>query len=897
MFFIVSSAATLSFEQLTTISAPRLAQRSAIALSVPLAEPVTRATFDGWPQSAKELKCLDPCMGSGHFVVAMFERLVALRIAEEKPDEAAAVAAVIRDNLFGLEIDQRCTQIAAFNLALAAWRRLGHCSLPPMNLACSGLAPNTPETDWLAFAGEDEKLRNGMERLYRLFKDAPVLGSLIDPRAAEGNLLVAEFHELQPLIEEALAQEAKDDRTLEMTVTARGLAKAAEILTGQFTLVATNVPYLLRRKQNNTLQHFCAAKYPTGNSDLATCFVERCLQFSAPGGTTAVVTPQNWLFLGTYTQLRKRLLSLMRWTFVVRLGTRAFETITGEVVNVALMVSNRQEPDDEHELAGLVATEESGPVEKSRALRKKSVQLVRQTVQLQNPDSRVTLEVKSSHPLLETVSQAFNGQRTGDSPRFIQYFFERSSVRDGWVPFGGTVNSCAEFGGNDLTLLWEDGRGQLKAFQVLQAASAYASGGWKQGWQAWGKIGIRVSQMGSLPVTIHVGCHFDVNTAVIVPVDPGDLSAIWSFCSSEAFNCEVRKIDQALKVTNASLTKIPFDLAHWRRVAADKYPDGPPKPHSSDLTQWLFHGHPRCSDQPLHVGVARLLGYKWPRQTGSSFPDCPAVGADGLEQMADDDGIVCLSATKGEDPAAERLRRLLVQASGDIDLGALIADAGPKGSKCSTLEDWLREDFFEQHCAIFQQRPFIWHIWDGHKSGFSALVNYHKLTHSNLEKLTYAYLGDWIRRQQAAVDAGEAGSDARLQAAKQLQTRLKLILEGEPPYDIFVRWKPLSKQAIGWQPDPNDGVRLNIRPFLAQDIPGGKKGAGILRARPNIKWEKDRGTEPPREKDEFPWFWGWDGETQDFAGIGTEPDGNRWNDCHYTNDFKRDARERASRDE
>jgi hypothetical protein len=94
------------------------------------------------------------------------------------------------------------------------------------------------------------------------------------------------------------------------------------------------------------------------------------------------------------------------------------------------------------------------------------------------------------------------------------------------------------------------------------------------------------------------------------------------------------------------------------------------------------------------------------------------------------------------------------------------------------------------------------------------------------------------------VDAGEAGSDSRLAAAKQLQVRLKLILEGEPPFDLFVRWKPLSAQPMGWRPDLNDGVRINIRPFLAQDIPGGKKGAGILRSKPNIKWEKDRGKEP-----------------------------------------------------
>ena len=83
---------------------------------------------------------------------------------------------------------------------------------------------------------------------------------------------------------------------------------------------------------------------------------------------------------------------------------------------------------------------------------------------------------------------------------------------------------------------------------------------------------------------------------------------------------------------------------------------------------------------------------------------------------------------------------------------------------------------------------------------------------------------------------------------------------------------------------------LNIRPFLAEDIPGGKKGAGLLRAKPNIKWEKDRGKEPQRDKAEFPWFWGWDGELQDFAG-GRDFDGNRWNDCHYSNEFRKRARE------
>ena len=221
-------------------------------------------TFDGWPKTAKELRCIDPCMGSGHFVVAMFERLVALRMANEGLSESDAVAVVIRDNLFGLEIDSRCTQIAAFNLALAAWRRVGHCKLPAMNLAYSGLAPNAKQEEWLKLAGDNEKLQNGMERLYRLFKEAPVLGSLINPRASEGDLLEAAFRELQPLLKKALAQESQDDAAHEMAVTAHGLAKAADILAGEFTLIATNVPYLGRPRQDEVLADYCDQVHPQG---------------------------------------------------------------------------------------------------------------------------------------------------------------------------------------------------------------------------------------------------------------------------------------------------------------------------------------------------------------------------------------------------------------------------------------------------------------------------------------------------------------------------------------------------------------------------------------------------------------------------------------------------------
>jgi hypothetical protein len=837
-------------------------------------------TFDGWPKTARELKCLDPCMGSGHFVVAMFERIVALRMAEGIVDEEAAVAAVIEDNLFGLEIDPRCTQIAAFNLALVAWRRSGYCALPAMNLACSGFAPNTREADWLAMAGDNEKLKYGMVRLYRLFKDAPVLGSLINPQLSADNMFVTEYYELQPLLEKALAQETEDDTAHEMAVAARGLAKAAEILADQFTLVATNVPFLRRGNQCEDLQKYIEGVFTEGRADLATAFLQRCLAFLSPKGTSACVSQQHFLYLGSYEDFRISILSKSTIQFIVRLGPGAFETISGENVTVALSCMTQSVPASEAVIHYCDAQTEKTPIAKAEQIQHAKLVRLGQNAQNNNPDSRIGFSNESAIPLLHIKSGAFIGLQNGDTPRFILSFWESPRIVFPWSPLQLTCDETIPYGGRDGILRWENGTGDLSSAPYARV----------QGVEAWGRKGIAVRNTIPLPVTLYSGELYDQSSTAIIPQDAKDLPALWAFCSSDKFFPAVQLVDGKRNKTNKTYLKIPFDHTHWQKAAVEKYPQGLPKPFSSDPTQWLFNGHPKGSDQPLHVAVARLLGYQWPRQTGSSFSDCPALSPDGLETLADADGIVCLSATKGEAPAAERLRGLMVQALGNFDLIALLASTGPKGSKSGTLEDWLRDEFFEQHCAIFHHHPFIWHLWDGHKSGFSALVNYHQLDHANLEKLTYSYLGNWIQRQQAAVDAGEAGSDARLQAAKLLQARLKLILEGEPPYDIFVRWKPLSQQAIGWHPDINDGVRMNIRPFMAQYIPGGKKGVGFLRSKPNIKWEKDRGKEPKRNKVEFPWFWGWDGQTQDFAGVGKEPDGNRWNGCHYSNGVKQAAR-------
>ena len=862
-------------------------------------------SFPGWPETVKELRTIDPSCGSGHILVALLQLLVAMRREEEGLSAEAAVRAVLLENLHGLEIDPRCSQLAAFNVAFTAWKIIGRpVELPPLHIACSGLAVGGTREEWLqAIDATGSDLRFFLGQLYDLFKKAPELGSLINPaRLIGGSMHADRLEPLLKMLDAAFAREETAKRLLapdeyERGVAAQGMARAAQLLAGNYHLVMTNVPYLGRGNQGEDLKKHIETHYPAGKADLSTAFVLRCLEFCVEGGASALVTPQNWLFLGSYKHLRQRLLEAVEWNVIGRLGPKAFQTPMWDF-SVLLLVMTRTIPSDSHQFIGVDVADEATPSQKSEALYFRPLTLVSQGGQRQNPDSRIGLTEPSTLPLLRTRAVCVAGVLNGDSPRFIRTISEVACFGTDWTGLQSTVDTTRHFGGREQIILWENGKGQLRSLAKELKERLHDAD--TRGNQVWGKWGVAVSQMGRIPVTLYSGEKFDSNVAVISPTHPDDLSAIWTFASSPEFQTAVRAVDQKLNVTNATLAKIPFDLAHWQKIAAEKYPHGLPRPHSDDPTQWLFSGHPRGATEPLQVAVARLLGYRWPRQTGYEFPDCPALGPDGLEALADKDGIVCLSMMQGEAPAAERLQQLLAAAYGEDwsseRLESLLEAAG-YGHK--SLEEWLRDKFFEQHCERFHQRPFVWQIWDGLPRGFSALVNYHRLVapagegRKVLEKLTYTYLGDWIARQNEGVRNGAGGADDRLAAALELKKRLVAILEGNPPFDIFVRWKPLQEQPLGWEPDVNDGVRVNIRPFMASDLPSGKRGAGILRNKPGVKWEKDRGKEPRRLREEFPWFWGWDGKTEDFTG-GDSFTGERWNDCHYSIQAKRAARGQPS---
>ena len=766
--------------------------------------------FEGWPDTLAAFKLLDPCCGSGHFLVAAFLMLVPMRMAAEGLSAKEAINRVLADNLHGLELDPRCVEIAVFAVALEAWRypdasgnALGVREIPVPNIACCGLKVAAKVEDWEALVPDDAPnvghLRLGLSRLHETFAQAPLLGSLLDPSKADtGDLFAADYRLLTDLLGKALATEHQptlfddEDDRWELALSAQGLLEAARLLDARYHLVITNVPYLSRGKQEERLKDYCESHYPTAKNDLANIFLERCLELSqAQGaGVVQIVMPQNWLFLGSYKKQREHLLREETWNLLARLGEGGFDSPQAAGAFVILLTQTHTPAPANWLLRGLDASAPRTPHEKAEVLRTGTVVTLSQKGQLGNPDARISLGDVGSGTLLSVYADSFLGLGTGDFEKFGRNFWEFSKgTPEGWSYLQCSPVSHGAFEGLSHLVAWDFSEMRIRGMDSLHRDRIHNQD--QSGQQAWGKRGVSVALMRDLKSSLFQGHRYDKSQAVLVPKNEEHLAPLWAYCSSPAFHDDVRQLEQAVIVANGTLVKVPFDLAYWQQVAAERYPNGLPKPYSDDPTQWIFHGHPQPSTDPLQVAVARLLGYTWPAETDEEMELSDEARdwiarSQTLAAHADDDGIVCIPPVGQESAASDRLLNLLAAAYGDAwsndTLAQLLNNADHAGK---SLDTWLREKFFTQHCKRFGNRPFIWQVWDGLSDGFSALVNYHRLDYKTLESLIYTYLGDWISRQKRDEANAVDGAQEKLAAAEALKKRLELILEGEKHLTIF----------------------------------------------------------------------------------------------------------------
>ena len=254
--------------------------------------------------------------------------------------------------------------------------------------------------------------------------------------------------EIAPLLSEAVANEADDPATAVLGADAAGIARAADYLSRTYVLVATNVPYLGRQFMSEFLRAFCDQRHALASADLATVFGERIGDLLQEGCTSALVLPQNWLFLSSYRAFRREMLRSREWLVCARLGPGAFEEITGEVVQAILVVLTHRRPRSSQVVHMIDALADVTASHKANALRQNPTISITQSAHVTNPDSIVAFSVLGSGPLLSERAESLQGFITGDNARFRRQFWELDLLEEGgWNRIQTPVNITQPYGG------------------------------------------------------------------------------------------------------------------------------------------------------------------------------------------------------------------------------------------------------------------------------------------------------------------------------------------------------------------------------------------------------------------------------------------------------------------
>lgn len=290
----------------------------------------------------EDIRCIDPCMGSGHILCYMFDVLV--QIYEDYGYTAReAVGSIVDKNLWGLDIDKRAAQLAYFAVMMKARqydRRFLTKDIQPHVFAIEESNGITIESlKGLGIDLSDEEYEEALKQTTRLIEelhDAREYGSIIEVTSSDWELL-RRFATLRNDSEEQLEMSVHDEGEIDDNLQA--LIDIGETLAQKYDIVVTNPPYMGGSGMSAKLSSFVKKHYPDSKTDLFAVFIECCGQMIRLGGYQAMITQQAWMFLSSFENLRKRVLkkSIVN---MMHLGARAFEEISGEVVQTTAFVLN-----------------------------------------------------------------------------------------------------------------------------------------------------------------------------------------------------------------------------------------------------------------------------------------------------------------------------------------------------------------------------------------------------------------------------------------------------------------------------------------------------------------------------------------------------------------------------
>lgn len=430
----------------------------------------------------EDIRCIDPCMGSGHILCYMFDVLV--KIYEDYGYTAREAAEnIVAKNLWGLDIDERAAQLSYFAVMMKARqydRRFLTRGIQPHVYAIeeSNGITSAPMHDMGIELSQEEygKAVKEAMRLVEEMHDAKEYGSIISVTPCDWDLL-RRF---------AIPREASEGQMrmdihgeIEASGRLQTLINIGEVLAQKYNVVVTNPPYMPLRSMGDKINAFVLSKYEDSKTDLYSVFIERCNLFTASNGMQAMITMHSWMTLGSFENLRHKLLATNHIN-MAHLGSRAFEEIGGEVVQTCAWVQRNARVDN-YQSVFVKLTDYPSQDEKEEAFFDKDNYYYAKRDKFDNIPGEpysywVSDRVLDLYKDAKYLADDFTFRRgitTGDNPRFLRLWQEVDVNRTNifsdqpakWYMYNKGGSYCKWYGNRDYVALWENDGAEMKGYK------------------------------------------------------------------------------------------------------------------------------------------------------------------------------------------------------------------------------------------------------------------------------------------------------------------------------------------------------------------------------------------------------------------------------------------------
>lgn len=530
----------------------------------------------------EQIKIIDPCMGSGHILVYAFDVLMDIYTACGWSERDAAKS-ILRNNLYGLDIDRRAYQLAYFAVMMKA-RQYNRRILSAEN------QPNL--ANFADVMHVDTPLLSGSLRKFaEQFQFADTYGSLMTVTKPAG---------LDEAVSAFLPTFGMQAEQLEM------MMRVARILTQKYDVVCTNPPYMGGSGMNATLSTYVKKNFPDSKSDLFACFMEKCGQLIKRNGLYAMITQHAWMFLSSYEKLREKL-KMHSIVDMAHLGARAFDEIGGEVVQTTAFVScGRRVADFKGTYVRLVDI--IGEWEKEAAYRSGNH---RYTAKQENfskiPGSPVAYWV--SENFVRTFSERKldiykmnSGVTTGKDDDFIKEWYEIPNVEisfesNSYDEFNMSKKKYATLSkggykrrwyGNNELVIWYDFKGKENMSKISSHAFSGEEDYFKTG-ITWGEI-----TSGNFSARFHThNIHSHKSPTIFTEKD---LSYVLGYLNTNIFNYYVKLINPTISTGVNVVKKIPIIVEEKIKPEVNQFVQENIALSKADWdsfeTSWDFERHP-----------------------------------------------------------------------------------------------------------------------------------------------------------------------------------------------------------------------------------------------------------------------------------------------------------------